>query len=406
MAADQPFPLVHLEGVLGQLESGHRPPGGSTPESGEVPSLGGENIEISGHLNLELVKRVPESFFALMSSGHLQPGDILINKDGAQTGKVAQYRGEFPRAAINEHVFLLRGKPDRLDQGFLFQHMMATRTQVAIKRYVTGSAQPGLNRAFVQGVQIALPALCEQRRIAEILNGVDETIRSTERIVSKLASLASSWFDHVAISAEHGAQERALSECGAWLSGGTPDTAVAQYWDGDIPWITASSLKTKCLFRSDRTLTPEGVRAGSRLVPKGTLLFVVRGMSLKSEFRVGIAGTDVAFGQDCKALRPDSKLLSEYLYLVLTRKAPEVLALVDEASHGTGRLQTSLIGRLRIPILPLSAQREIVRQSLALEARILLEEQALKKLRLLKQGLMDDLLTGQIRVDVYSDGTA
>jgi restriction endonuclease S subunit len=184
----------------------------------------------------------------------------------------------------------------------------------------------------------------------------------------------------------------ALADCGRWLSGGTPATEEPRFWGGPIPWITASSLKSKSLTSSGRTLTPEGARAGSRIVPAGTLIFVVRGMSLKKEFRVGIAGTDVAFGQDCKALMPRPALLPEYLYYALIQSSDNVLRRVDESSHGTGRLETKALGNVKIRIPPLAEQRRIAEILDTLDDTIRSIEFLIAKLEQLRQGLMHDLL--------------
>ena len=80
-----------LETVIATLESGSRPTGGASIDGGEVLSIGGENILQSGGVTLEDVKRVPVAFFNRMTKGHLRDNDVLINKDGAQTGKVGWY---------------------------------------------------------------------------------------------------------------------------------------------------------------------------------------------------------------------------------------------------------------------------------------------------------------------------
>lgn len=84
-----------IASAVSVLESGSRPKGGATVESGEIPSLGGENILKHGGVTLEEVKRVPRKFFERMTKGHLKNADVLINKDGAQTGKVGFYKTRF-----------------------------------------------------------------------------------------------------------------------------------------------------------------------------------------------------------------------------------------------------------------------------------------------------------------------
>ena len=65
-------------------------------------------------------------------------------------------------------------------------------------------------------------------------------------------------------------------------SGGTPKRSEASYWDGTIPWVTCKDMKTNRLYDSQDRLTDSGVENGTRLVPKGTILIVVRGMILGS----------------------------------------------------------------------------------------------------------------------------
>lgn len=189
----------------------------------------------------------------------------------------------------------------------------------------------------------------------------------------------------------------ALRDCGKWLSGGTPPTDTEHYWDGSIPWITASSLKKRILTESQRTLTEAGVKAGSRLVPKGSILFVVRGMSLKKEFRVGRAGTSLAFGQDCKAIIPHQGVDSGYLLHALEALEPEVLKQVEEASHGTGRLPTKAVGSLQIRLPELKEQRQIAEILDTVDGAVDASEREIFKLRQLRAGLAADLMYGAVR---------
>ena len=161
-----------------------------------------------------------------------------------------------------------------------------------------------------------------------------------------------------------------LLEAGTWLSGGTPSTDEPRYWGGDIPWISAASLKDFRITRSDRCVTYVGALNGTRLVPGGTVLFVVRGMSLKSEFRVGVTEREVAFGQDCKAILPAPGIDARFLAFALKARERDILAMVDEAGHGTGRLPTDLIAKLEISVPKLAEQQRIVEVLHAADSQI------------------------------------
>ena len=197
-------------------------------------------------------------------------------------------------------------------------------------------------------------------------------------------------------------QSSTLGELGRWYSGGTPDTSNPAYWNGDIPWITSSSMYDFNITNSERKVTELGVQNGTRLVPANTILIVVRGMSLKKEFRVGITRREVAFGQDCKAIIPNENVDPLFLAYVLQFKASEVVGLADESSHGTGRLQTSLIQALEIPLPPLAEQRKIAAILGTWDAAIATVEQLVAGLQRRKQGLMQRLLTGEVRFPEFA----
>lgn len=195
-----------------------------------------------------------------------------------------------------------------------------------------------------------------------------------------------------------------LRDCGRWLSGGTPSTEEPSFWDGDIPWITASSLTTFHLEDSERKLTELGLQNGSRLVPRGTILFVVRGMSLKSEFRMGITMRPCAFGQDCKAILPSSGFDPLFLAYAIKAKTGDILELVDEAGHGTGRLQTDLLSQLPIPAPPLAEQQRIAEILGSLDDKIELNRRMNRTLEELARAVFKAWFVDFLPVKAKQDG--
>jgi hypothetical protein len=121
---------------------------------------------------------------------------------------------------------------------------------------------------------------------------------------------------------------------------------------------------------SDRLLTPLGAQSGTKLVPKDTILMVVRGMSLKTEFRMGITQREVALSQDLKGLIPGPRFAPLFLAYAIQSKARDVLDMVDEAGHGTGRLQTDRLFALPLPVPPIEEQHIIAATLNALDDKI------------------------------------
>lgn len=161
-----------------------------------------------------------------------------------------------------------------------------------------------------------------------------------------------------------------LGAAGKWISGGTPTTTNRSYWGGTIPWMSSKSLTSFRVRDSDRRLTELGVANGTKLVPRDTILMVVRGMSLKTEFRMGLTQRDVALSQDLKALIPRPNVEPAFLAYALQARETDILGMVDEAGHGTGRLQTDRLFALELPLPPRLEQEAIASTLGALDDKI------------------------------------
>lgn len=150
-----------------------------------------------------------------------------------------------------------------------------------------------------------------------------------------------------------------LGDCVTLQSGGTPSKANASYWSGPVPWVSAKDMTTLRLRDTEDHVSLEAVGNGTRLVPKGTLLAVVRGMSLAKEFRIVELQRPMTFNQDVKAISPRDGVDSRFILYSLLAQQEYVLGIADEAAHGTKRLQTDRFLAVPISLPSLIAQRRI-----------------------------------------------
>ncbi|NYD57050.1 type I restriction enzyme S subunit [Nocardioides marinisabuli] len=194
-----------------------------------------------------------------------------------------------------------------------------------------------------------------------------------------------------------------LGQITTWLSGGTPSRANESYWAGDIPWISAFTLKQTRLSDSDQHLTSAAVTAGSKLAPQGAILVLVRGMALHREVRVGIATRPLAFNQDVKALIPGPGVDPEFLVYSLQARVALIRGLVSSAGSGTGVLDTSRLKRLPL-WLPSKGEQVQIREMIAGA-----DEQCdalaglIAKKREIRLGMLQALLTGHVRLPGFDD---
>jgi type I restriction enzyme S subunit len=145
-------------------------------------------------------------------------------------------------------------------------------------------------------------------------------------------------------------------------------------------------------------ISSEGAEAGSRLIQPGTILIVVRGMSLAKEFRLATVAREMAFNQDLKALEAKDGIDSMFLFHSLLDRRDGIRELATEASHGTKKLDTAVLERLPIIVAEPRLQRlfrDTVAPSLAQRDNLYHQN---TRLRAARDLLLPRLMSGEIAV--------
>ena len=106
-----------------------------------------------------------------------------------------------------------------------------------------------------------------------------------------------------------------LGAIAEFRGGGTPSTDNAQYWDGGIPWISPKDMKSDEVGASIDTITAEAIEnSAASLIPKGSILIVVRSGILARTIPVAITTREVSVNQDIEALCPIRTVDNRYLH--------------------------------------------------------------------------------------------
>jgi len=192
-------------------------------------------------------------------------------------------------------------------------------------------------------------------------------------------------------------EEKKLGDVTSWSSGGTPSKAVPHYWNGKIPWISASSMKGKYFIDSKLKITLEGLKAGSKLAPKNSILLLVRGSMLFKKIPFGLAETDVAFNQDVKCLKVLGESTFDFIYYWFCHSENHLLNMVTGTGIGAGKLETSYVQLMNVNIPEFLEQEKIAAFLTTVDNKI---EQLSKKQELLKEykkGLMQQIFSQVIR---------
>jgi len=178
-------------------------------------------------------------------------------------------------------------------------------------------------------------------------------------------------------------------------SGQTPYRAIANYYKGDIPWVTSGELNYNVITETIEKISIEGVRAANlKMIPKGTFLFAITGLEAAgTRGSCAITGIEVTTNQSCMALYPKKNLLiTPFLYHYYVKFGNE---LAFEYCQGTK--QQSYTGAIakKLPIIVPPSIEEQTAIATALsdaDALITYLEKLIKKKRDIKQGAMQELL--------------
>jgi len=179
-----------------------------------------------------------------------------------------------------------------------------------------------------------------------------------------------------------------LGDLVTFLSGGTPSKSNKDYWNGEIPWISASSMQSTRYHDSELRVTSLGSNNGTRKVPAGTVLLLVRGGALHNKIPVGITTRDVTFNQDVKALVPKSEdITPNYLLAWLLSSRQLLLSKVENTGIGAGKLDTKILQELDVPVPPKADLLRLELFSKALDDKIILNQNITQTLEQMAQAL-------------------
>ena len=146
--------------------------------------------------------------------------------------------------------------------------------------------------------------------------------------------------------------KRRLGDIIRLSSGGTPSKKKDDYWNGDIPWISAKNMKEDLLEDSSIYITKDGLNHGSKLAPRGSVLLLVRGSGLFKDIPICYVERDLAFNQDVKCIESiDPKNIpNKYIFYWLKSQKYTLSKSVGVTTIGAGKFDTDYILNMEIQI--------------------------------------------------------
>lgn len=341
----------------------------------------------------------------------LKEGDLVISTVGSKppmydsmVGKATYIQENDSGALLNQNAVILRSRQWSVAlQRLLHNHLRQERYLSHIEKIFRGNAnQASITLRDLFEYQIPLPpSLAEQQAIAEALSDVDGLISAVDALIAKKRAIKQGAMQELLtgqrrLSGFAGAWEvKTLGEIGyKFLNGGTPSTQKEEYWQGEIPWITGADVVNQTISEIRRCITEEAVQnSATNVVEKGNLLIVTR----TGVGKLAIAPFDLAISQDLTGVYVKSDLaIAEYLYRFFDYNADKLKNL-NQGTSIAGITRETLTA-MKVSLPPLAEQSAIAQILADMDAEIAALVEKRDKTVALKQGMMQELLTGAVRL--------
>lgn len=256
-----------------------------------------------------------------------------------------------------------------------------------------GATFKEISKSIVENIEIPLPPLAEQRKIAAVLDKVSDLIAKRRQQLDKLDLLVKARFMEMfgdPITNPKGWKLQSLSSvCKDIYGGGTPSKSHPEYFKGTIPWVSPKDMKSDIIIDSIDHITEEAVQNSStKMVPEGAILMVIRSGILKHTLPVAIAAVKLTVNQDMKVFIAGENITSKFLMHYFKAIETDILSGVRGVTADNIDFKEFQKRLMIVPPIDLQNQfAAFVEQTEKIKITI---SESLEKLETLKKALMQE----------------
>jgi len=274
--------------------------------------------------------------------------DGLVNSTGVGTlGRVAQILRPVNSTIIDSHVTIVRPNLEQVD-GRYFGYALFDIEKYIETLGIGATGQTELSRGRLSEVEIAVPSLPTQRKIAAILSAYDDLIENNLRRIKILEEMAQSlyreWFvkfrfpghQHARFTDSplgripEGWEVKRLGDAFLIVLGGTPSRNRPEFWrNGTVPWINSGKVNDFRVTEPSELITELALKkSAAKLMPPGTTLIAITGATLG---QVSILEIEASANQSVVGVISEDENLIEWLHLTIRER---ISSIINHASGG------------------------------------------------------------------------
>ncbi|MER6217313.1 restriction endonuclease subunit S [Streptomyces sp. NPDC001674] len=355
---------------------------------------------------------------ARLSGVEVRPEDVLLNitGDGATIARCCVVSSDILPARVSQHVVIIRPR-DGLIPGYLQRYLSHPRIRAYMLSHNSGGSRRALTKRQIEGFQIVVPPLAEQRAIAEVLGALDDKIAINERISNTAADLARAMMGAMwkggripslvidTAPADRRWRRTTLGQlCSA--GGGSIQTGpfgsqlhAADYVESGAPSVMPQNIGDNVIIEDGiaRVSAADISRLSKYLLIDGDIVYSRRG-DVKRRALVRRHEAGWLCGTGCLRVRAGNAV--EPLWLSHYLGEPEVQNWIHRHAVGATmpNLNTAILGAVPV-VLPPTEVRERINGDLAvLDARSMAAVHENRTIADLRDTLLPQLVSGKIRI--------
>ena len=323
----------------------HLPPPKS--ESG-VPFITIANIDATNHIDFGSTMFVPFEYYENLNDiRKARCNDILYSVVGS-FGEPVLIKENKP-FAFQRHIAILRPNNEIADSHYLYYVMLSRDFYMQADTVAIGAAQRTISLTALRNMEVELPPIEVQHRIATILSRYDSLIENYQKQIKLLEEAAQrlykEWFvdlhfpghenTKIVDGVPEGWEKNTINDvCTLITSGSTPSRNKNSYWeDGTIRWVKTKELLDSWILDTEEYITQEGYNNSStKLFPANTILMAIYASPTLG--RLGILSGECCCNQAALGLIADEKVISwQWLFWKLYELRDEFNAIARGAGQ-------------------------------------------------------------------------
>ena len=273
--------------------------------------------------------------------------------------------------------------------------------------YITGIKVSSISKGAISETLILVPPFDEQEKIVQTLNEVQLLMTAETKVVNKIKFVKNGCLSKMFPQKDDPVPEmrlpgftaaweqRKLSEVAEIVGGGTPSTNIPEYWDGDIDWYAPAEINDQIYVDgSERKITELGLeKSSAKILPADkTVLFTSRAGIGKTAILRRSGATNQGF--QSMVLSDETNPYFVYSMSKFIKEEAERVASGSTFAEVSGKM----LGNLAFMFPTKKEQDKMGEYFSNLDHLITLHQRKCDKYSNIKKGMMNDLLTGKIRL--------